>query len=269
MVRSLKNSVIVTGSHGYVGSATVELLEMSGYKVVGIDKKINKDTRNIILFFAECFKKPKSIIHLSSKKSIPESIKKPYAYYFNNILSTLSVGMASRVFNIPVVFASSAAVYTPYNPYARSKLIEETILKILCKRVVILRYFNLVGKTEKSQDKNGTNIFSIINNDPRININNSKSTRDYVNIKDVANANLLALEYAQNNKFLITDIFTGEQKTMLDVVQEYKNNGVEIIYDVLDLPDVTVLPKIDHRSDINWNPKISFSDSVASEVKYN
>lgn len=269
MVKFLKNrSIILTGSSGYVGCATKELLEKSNYKVLCIDKKIKKDTRNILRLIFLALKKPKAIVHLSSKKSIPESIKNPYSYYFNNIVSTLSVGIVSKLFRIPVVFASTAAVYEPYNPYAKSKLIEEKILKTLCSKLVILRYFNLVGKTSVAQDKNGTNIFSIINNSKSIKVNNPNSTRDYVNIIDISKANLFAIEYAQTNKFLITDIFTGSQKTMLEVIKEYKNHGINITYEVLNLPDVTVLPSIDNRNILGWKASISFSESIKSETMY-
>ena len=155
-------NVVVTGYCGYVGTATSEALEERGYKVVGFDKQDRNDTRNIFKLFFICLKKPNAIIHLSAKKSIPESIKNPMSYYLNNLLSTLVVGIISRVLSVPVVFASSAAIYNPTNPYAKSKLIEEQILNLLCKKIAVLRYFNIVGKTETVYDNESTNIFSII-----------------------------------------------------------------------------------------------------------
>ena len=268
MEKFLKTAnVILTGSLGYVGTATKELLIKDGYTVIEFDKKNGDDVRNIFKLFYVSLKKPKAIIHLSAKKSIPKSIKNPMSYYLNNLLSSFFVGIVSRVLNIPVVFASSAAVYNRTNPYAKSKLIEEKVLKFLCKRLAILRYFNLIGKTKTVRDENGTNIFSIISNNPNIKINNAESKRDYVNISDIAKANLLAMKYIQNSNFLITDIFTGEQKTMLDVVEEYKKNGSNISYNILSLPDATVLPSIDNRSSIQWSPSISFAESVKSEIE--
>jgi nucleoside-diphosphate-sugar epimerase len=176
--------------------------------------------------------------------------------------------MTSRFFNIPVVFASSAAVYNPYNPYAKSKLLEEKILKILCKKLVILRYFNIVGKSDKTKDEQGGNIFSIINKDPNIKINSISSTRDYVNVLDIAKANVLSIEYLNYNDFLLTDIFTGNQFTMIDLVNEYKANGVDIVYTVLNLPDLTVLPQIDNRDLLGWLPSHTFSDGVKSEITF-
>ena len=262
----MSSKVLVTGSCGYVGTATKELLQDYGYQIVEVDKKINKDTR---LIFKHV--KPKTlsfIIHLSAKKSIQDSLKNPAAYYINNLFSTFLVGLTSRLFDIPVVFASSAAVYTPYNPYAKSKLLEEKILKSLCKKLVILRYFNIVGKSDKIKDDQGGNIFSIIGKNPKININSVSSTRDYVHVLDIAKANVLSIEYLKNNNFLLTDIFTGNQFTMIDLVNEYKANGVNIEYTVLNLPDLTVLPKIDNRYLLGWFPSYTFSDGIRSEVVF-
>jgi UDP-glucose 4-epimerase len=261
-------SVVLTGSFGYVGSATKELLIKNGYNVIEFDKKNNNDTRNIFKLFCLSLKKPKAIIHLSAKKSITESVKNPILYYLNNIGSTLSVALVSKVLNIPVIFASSAAIYNPYNPYAKSKLLEEKILKILCKKLVILRYFNIVGKSDKIKDEQGGNIFSIISKNPNININSVSSTRDYVHILDIAKANVLSIEYLKDNDFLLTDIFTGNQFTMIDLVNEYKANGVTITYTVLNLPDLTVLSEIDNRDLLGWFPSYTFSDGVKSEVNF-
>lgn len=260
--------VIVTGSSGYVGTATKELLTKNGYSVLEFDKKNGKDTRNIFKLFYVSLKKPKAIIHLSAKKSIPESIKNPTSYYLNNLLSSLLVGVVSRALNIPVVFASSAAVYNPTNPYAKSKLIEEKVLGFLCKRLAVLRYFNIVGKTKTIYDDESTNIFSIIARAQVININSLSSTRDYVHILDIAKANVLAMEYLQNNKSLTTDIFTGIQKTMLDIIQEYKGNGYTVNYKVLDRLDTSIYPSLDHRDRIGWSPDYTFSQAIESEVRF-
>jgi len=261
-------NIVLTGSFGYVGSATKQLLIKNGYNVIEFDKKNNNDTRNIFKLFCLSLKKPKAIIHLSAKKSITESVKNPILYYLNNIGSTLSVALVSKVLNIPVVFASSAAVYNPYNPYANSKLIEEKILRVFCKKVVILRYFNIVGKSKGVEDKQGGNIFSIINKNPNIKINNIQSTRDYVHVLDIAKANVLSIEYLKDNDFLLTDIFTGNQFTMIDLVNEYRANGFTISYTVLNLPDLTVLPEIDNRDLLGWFPSYTFSDGVKSEINF-
>ena len=256
--------IVITGSRGYIGTATRELLEKDGYEILEIDKKIGRDTRYIYSYLTE---KPICIIHLSAKKSIPESIKKPFAYYLNNLLSTIAVGIVSRVFNIPVVFSSSAAVYKPQSPYAKGKIWEERCLRLLCPKLAVLRYFNVVGKTETIKDDDSTNVFAVIGRESKININNPTSTRDYVHVMDIARSNIKAMEYLQTNNRIFTDIFTGKQRTMFHVVQEYDKLGHKIEYKVLDIPDVSISPVLDNRSELGWKPKYTFSQAVRSEIR--
>ncbi len=266
MVRSMTTAkVVLTGSRGYVGTATKELLENSGYEVIEIDKKIGRDTK--YLFFYLIGNKPTCIIHLSALKSIPESKKKPWLYYFNNILSTLSVAIVARVSSIPVVFAGSAAFYTPDSAYARSKIIEEKILGLICPSVAVLRYFNIVGKTPTVNDYGSTNLFEIIRRNPKININNIKSTRDYVHVLDIARANVMAMEHLQTKGSFTTDIFTGESRTLADVMEEYKINGLTIDYTVLGLEDADTIPTLDNRAIFGWKPIYTFKQAIQSEIR--
>jgi UDP-glucose 4-epimerase len=266
MVRFLTTAkVVLTGSHGYVGTATKELLETSGYEVIEIDKKIGRNT--FYLFSYLVGNKPICIIHLSAKKSIPESKKKPWLYYFNNILSSLSVAIVSRIWSIPVVFASSAAVYSPSSAYANGKIWEERLLRLICPSVAILRYFNIVGKTPTVNDYGSTNIFEIIRRDPEININSITSTRDYVHVLDIARANVMAMEHLQTKGSFTTDIFTGESRTLADVIEEYKINGYEIKYTILGLKDNDTIPTLDNRSLFGWAPKYTFKQAIQSEIK--
>jgi UDP-glucose 4-epimerase len=267
LIISTSSKVIVTGSRGYVGTATRELLEDLGYEVIEIDKKIGRNTMHIFNYIG--IEKPIGIIHLSAKKSIPESKKKPWAYYYNNILSTFFTAIVAKVFSIPVVFASSAAVYSPYNAYAKAKIWEERLLGLIQPHRAVLRYFNIVGRTDTIQDIGSTNIFSIIGRQPKIVINSTTSTRDYVHVLDIARANVLAMEYLQNNKYLITDIFTGESRTMLDVVAEYKENNHHIEYTILDIHDISTIPVLDNRNILGWMPKYTFKQAIKSEVRSN
>jgi len=263
----MSSKVVLTGSRGYVGTATRELLEDSGYEVIEVDKKIG---RNTIYLFSYLFgQDPVAIIHLSALKSIPESKKKPWAYYFNNLLSTLSTAIVARVSSIPVVFASSAAVYNGPNAYARSKRMEEKLLGLICPAVAVLRYFNIVGRTQTVQDIGSTNLFSIIGRNPKIEINSITSTRDYVHVLDIARANVMAMEYVKNNGSLTTDIFTGESRTLMDVVNEYKENGFAIEYTVLGIQDMSTIPVLDNRDILGWKPKYTFEQAIQSEIRSN
>ncbi|MGQ0827002.1 MAG: UDP-glucose 4-epimerase GalE [Bacteroidota bacterium] len=164
-----KNTILVTGGAGYIGSHTIiELLETTNFNVVSIDdfsnstiqtfdrikkttgKKItnyeidlcDKNTTEKIL---ENEKNIIGIIHFAAFKSVPESVSNPYKYYHNNINSLLNILECCLKFNIPnFIFSSSCSVYgnidqlpvketSPLgkaeSPYAYTKQVGEEIIK--------------------------------------------------------------------------------------------------------------------------------------------
>jgi UDP-glucose 4-epimerase len=267
------SNVFITGGQGYIGTATAELFSSYNINSISIDKKNKHSCFNIYktikLFIRH---KPNAIIHLSAYKSIGESNKKPLKYYFNNVLSTLIMSIFSFMFRCPLVFASSAAVYNPNNPYAKAKLIEEKIIKLLCSRNVILRYFNIGGKTEKALDTSGGNIFSVIekkiNSKETLIINNPFSTRDYTHVFDIASINLKAYLYLKSGKkSMTTDVYSGKQYTILDLIKIYKRNKIEIKYELLENTiNDTIYPCLYNVKDLDWYPTKTISDIIKSEI---
>jgi UDP-glucose 4-epimerase len=263
-------AVLVTGGLGYIGKATAKVLEEQGYVPILTDKKVGVSTENIFKLGSLIYTiKPIGIIHLSAKKSIGESKKRPLVYYWNNISSTISVFILCKLFNLPAVFASSAAVYEPTNPYAKSKLIEERIISRI-KSSVILRYFNVGGKAEGVEDETGQNIFAILNKthqEQRVfTINSPTTTRDYTHVLDIAKANVCALEYSlTSTQPLLTDVFSGKQHSVLEVIEAYRKNGLEIKCAVREAQDKTIYPFINNLHKLNWTPTYSFLDIVCSE----
>jgi nucleoside-diphosphate-sugar epimerase len=133
--------------------------------------------------------------------------------------------------------------------------------------VAVLRYFNIVGRTSTVKDIGSTNLFSIISRNPKITINSISSTRDYVHVLDIARANVMAMEHLQSNGSFTTDIFTGEARTLIDVMKEYKVNGLTVDYTVLGLDDASTIPTLDNRAIFGWKPKYTFKQAIKSEIK--
>lgn len=269
------SGVVITGGQGYIGTATVELFSSYNIDTFIIDKK-NKHScfniyKNIKLFIIN---KPDAVIHLSAYKSIGESKAKPFKYYFNNVLSTFIISVFSFIFRVPVVFASSAAVYNPDNAYAKSKLLEEKIINALCSNNVILRYFNIGGKTEKASDTTGSNIFSIIQNKvankETLTVNSIYSTRDYTHVVDIANINFKSYIHLLDNKSsVITDVYSGNQYTLIDLIKIYKRNNVDIKYVTFEnYTNDTIYPKLYNIKELNWSATKTISDIIISEITY-
>ena len=179
--------ILITGGTGYIGSHTVVELMAADHDVFIIDNLCNSkasvlerieriagrrpgfaqiDVRDRAalrkLFSAHRFD---AVIHFAGLKAVGESVKKPLMYYDNNVAG--SVGLFECMLEAGVktiVFSSSATVYgepaavpirenfplTASNPYGRTKLMIEEILRDMAKtdsasRIALLRYFNPVG----------------------------------------------------------------------------------------------------------------------------
>jgi hypothetical protein len=76
----------------------------------------------------------------------------------------------------------------------------------------------------------------------------------------------MAMEHLQTKGSFTTDIFTGESRTLADVMEEYKINGLTIDYTVLGLEDADTIPQLDNRAAFNWAPKYTFKEAIQSEI---
>ncbi len=202
-----------------------------------------------------------AVLHFAGLKAVGESVAEPLRYYDNNVHGSqvlLQACANSGVFN--VVFSSSATVYgnpakmpisegcpvgQPTNPYGRSKLIVEDMLRDLAAseprwRIAILRYFNPVGAHESGQigeDPNGipNNLLpyiagvavnklaelSIFGNDYPT--TDGTGVRDYIHVMDLAEGHLSALEALQTRTGAhVWNLGTGQGYTVLEIVRAFE-----------------------------------------------
>lgn len=164
-----KETILVTGGAGYIGSHTiVALLDLTDYNVVSADNYSNSSAstydrieqvtgkriafldadlsrkENVERVFA-AFPQITGIIHFAAFKSVPESVAHPEMYYRNNLDSLNNVIETGKRYNLKnVIFSSSCSVYgnidqlpvketTPLSkaesPYAETKLLGEQIME--------------------------------------------------------------------------------------------------------------------------------------------
>ena len=131
----MKQTILVTGGTGFIGShTTVELIE-AGYKVVIVDNLSNSkievldgiekitgvrpafeqvDLRDFAATEAVFAKYPdiEGIIHFAASKAVGESVQKPLLYYRNNIVSPVNLLELMPKYNVKgIIFSSSCTVY--------------------------------------------------------------------------------------------------------------------------------------------------------------
>jgi UDP-glucose 4-epimerase len=255
---------LVTGGAGFIGSHIVDALVNGGHEVAVLDNLSSGHKKNLasvlsrIEFIegdirdpATCLKAAEGcggIFHEAALVSVPDSINRPRDNHDINITGTLNVLEAARQQGVKrVAFASSAAVYgdspelpkredmlpEPKSPYALAKLTGEYYLKVYAEcfglETVALRYFNVFGlRQDPSSMYSGViSIFSerIKNGLPITVYGDGGQTRDFVNVADVVQANLLAMgadlkSKAQSLKtsFEALNVATGHQTSLLDLV---------------------------------------------------
>ncbi|MBF0259309.1 MAG: UDP-glucose 4-epimerase GalE [Desulfamplus sp.] len=201
-----------------------------------------------------------AVIHFAGLKAVGESVAIPLEYYSNNITGTLTLLEVMKEYGVKnLVFSSSATVYgdpqtlpikesfplSVTNPYGRTKLIIEEILKDLHAsdpswNIALLRYFNPVGAHESGSI--GEDPFGIPNNLfpyiaqvavgrlPFLNIfgddyNTPDGTgvRDFIHVSDLASGHLKALpKLFTNPGVVIYNLGTGRGHSVMELVRAFE-----------------------------------------------
>jgi UDP-glucose 4-epimerase len=286
-------AVLVTGGAGYIGSHTcVKLLE-AGYEIIVLDNLSNskpeavkriagiagKDfefVRGDMLdreLLENIFSKSviDSVIHFAGLKAVGESVRFPLKYYYNNIAGSLTLFETMKKFGVKdIVFSSSATVYGvtdkmpiredaptgPVNPYGRTKLIIEEILRDIYVsdnewNIILLRYFNPVGAHGSGligEDPDGipNNLVPYIS---QVAVGKLKElsifggdyptpdgtgVRDYIHVEDLADGHLKALEKIRENPGVaVYNLGTGRGTSVLEMVRAFSQaSGRDIPYKV-------------------------------------
>lgn len=224
--------ILVTGAAGFIGSNLTDELLKIGVDVIGIDNLFNGIMENLkealknpnFSFHKVDIRDEKKILdickdidiiyHEAAFVSVPESIKDPIKCNDININGTLNLLECGRKLDIDaLVFASSGAVYgetdllpmkeknvaLPLSPYGASKLACEHYLhsyfKIYGLNTIALRYLNVYGPRQIISPYSGVIakwIGRINRNEDLIIYGDGEQLRDFIYIKDVIEANLLA-----------------------------------------------------------------------------
>lgn len=223
--------MLITGGAGFIGSNLAEELLEKGHAVKILDNFTTGRKENIDAIrgrievingnvkelddVKKAVENIDYVFHLAALVSVPMSIKNPLLTEEVNTIGTLNVLKASRDSGVNrVVYASSCAVYgdiqdipikedtqkEPLSPYALTKLSAEGGCRLFSKlyglETVCLRYFNVYGP---KQDPNSQYaaviprfIESMLQNGQPVIFGDGEQTRDFVFVRDVIQANMLA-----------------------------------------------------------------------------
>ncbi|MDR2794490.1 MAG: UDP-glucose 4-epimerase GalE [Holosporaceae bacterium] len=249
------------------------------------------------------------VLHFAAHIQVEESTQNPQKYYINNVCGSMNLLGAMLANSVDkIVFSSTAAIYgepesvpidenhrlAPINPYGWSKFIVEKILNdyeaAYGLKSVSLRYFNVagadrhtrIGEWHEPETHLIPNILAAINNQERIfqiygdNFNTRDGTclRDYVNVEDLADAHVFAMQYLLDGG--TSDCFnigTDEGytvKEVLDACEKITQKKIEKIIVKRRAGDSAMLVADSQkaRKILNWKPKRSLEDSISSAYKW-
>ena len=219
---------IVTGGAGFIGSHIVEKLKALDHMVVVIDNEYSdndnfhwrKDTLNVNIDITD-YKALKQactgadyIFHLAAEARIGPAIENPVNALNINTIGTCNVLQCAREVGAKkVLYSSTSSGYglndAPnvetqpddcLNPYSVSKIAGEKLCKMYTDlyglNTIIFRYFNVFGERapRKGQYAPVTGIFlrQKAAGEPLTIVGDGEQRRDYIYVKDVANANVMA-----------------------------------------------------------------------------
>ncbi len=245
--------VLITGGAGFIGSHIADAYIAAGHEVLALDSLwehgggrranlpekaafVHMDIRdeNVARIFAEF--QPDVVSHHAAQHSVAISAREPRYDADVNVIGMLNVLEAAVKTGVKkVIFASSAATYgnpervpvvesspqRPVSPYGITKMVTEHYLRFYRAEkgldFTALRYGNVYGPR---QDPNGeAGVIAIFigrflkHEGVRIDWD-GEQTRDYVYVKDVARANLAALERGSGECFVIG---TGARTSVNDI----------------------------------------------------
>ena len=237
---SEKMKYVVTGGAGFIGSHLTQELVDQGEEVTVIDdlstgnqqrlKNISDKIRIVkgdirdLEFLKKEFKGVDFVLHQAALISVPESIEKKELYKEVNVTGTGNVLEAARTNKVKrVIFSSSAAVYgdteslpvkestelKPLSPYAEFKIKGEQMCAEYYQKhglkTIVLRYFNVFGPGQDPESEYAVVIplfiKKVLENKSPIIYGDGDQTRDFIYIRNIVHANMLALKTDNQEAF--------------------------------------------------------------------
>jgi UDP-glucose 4-epimerase len=295
------NKVLVTGGCGFIGSNLVDALIEKDYEVNVMDnlssesevfyhnEKANYYHSDITNFESvlEAMKDCEIVFHLAAESRIGTSLENPAKSCHVNFVGTCNILQAARQIGVKsVVYSSSSACYglsnslpqketdkiDNLNPYSVSKYAAEDLCKMYHNlwglNTVSLRYFNVYGERMPSKGQYapvvGVFLRQKSQNQPLTVVGDGLQSRDFVYVKDVVSANILAssTEHCYGN---IYNIGSGKSYTVLEIAKSISTNYIHIDQ----RPGESRHTKSDYsrfHADSGWSPKTELSKWIESQL---
>lgn len=258
---------LVTGGAGFIGSNLVDKLVTLDWEVVVIDNESaecnekfywNDKASNHKLDICDyentrnLYDGVDYVFHLAAESRLQPAIKNPINAVTKNAVGTCTVLQCSREAGVKkVVYSSTSSAYglNKYpnyetdpndclNPYSVSKVAGEELCTLYTKlyglKTIILRYFNVYGERSPTTGQYAPVIGIFLRQknagEPLTIVGDGKQRRDFVHVRDVANANIMsALANLEEECYgQVYNIGNGENISILEIAQMISDNYIHI-----------------------------------------
>ncbi len=304
----MKNKkILITGGLGFIGSHLVERLNQDNDVVIIDDQSTGKienikdlDFSRIDTNFGDIttieldkiFEGVDYVYHMAAATSVTQSIIDPIKTNNVNIGGILRILEASRKCEAKkVIFSSSSAVYgepetipidektmiNPLSPYAVSKATGELYCNVFKEiydlSTISLRYFNVFGPR---QDPNSPYaavipifIDKLINNERPVIYGDGEQTRDFVDVKQVVDANILA---GKSDKTGIFNIGLGQSTSinqLFEMIREFLGKEIDPIYEEERAGEIKhSVANIAKAKSIGYEPTLDFKSQLIETSRW-
>ena len=318
----MKLKVLVCGGAGYIGSHMAKMLNRHGDEVVVFDNLSTGHEHAVkwgTLVQGDLLNKRDleslfnnhefdAVMHFSARSLVGESMVNPAIYYENNVVGTFNLLEQMRSVNVDkFIFSSSAAIFgnpvtekideahpkEPINPYGRTKLMVEQMLKDYFDayglKSVSLRYFNAAGADPEGELREEhdpethliPNILKSVINETSSKLKifgddyetpDGTCIRDYVHVNDLCEAHLSALQYLHNHEGNFAfNLGNGSGFSVMEVVNAASRIvGSPIDYCITERregdPAVLVSDSSLAKQELGWEPQYPDIENIIASA---
>jgi UDP-glucose 4-epimerase len=299
--------VAVTGGLGFIGSHLVEDLCQKN-EVVVVDNESNGSIKNIAQLELEnisldlgditeidlekTFEDCDYVFHHAAMASVPASVADPLKCNLVNVTGTLRVLLAARDTNVKkVVFASSSAVYgdntdfplledapvKSISPYALSKATGEMYCQLFTDiydlSTVSLRYFNVFGPRQDPNSQYAAVIphfiDAILKDKNPVIFGDGEQSRDFIYVKQVVKANLLACQSKVTGSFNIANGKSTSINELVKIINEVTSKHIDPLHHKSRPGDIKhSLADTTKAKSFGFNPPEKFIDDLKETVEW-
>jgi len=295
---------IVTGGAGFIGSHLVDFLIKEDIDVTVIDnfssgriENLNHVKNKIELIESDIsinkdwkkyFKNVDWVFHLAALADIVPSIQEPDSYFRANVDGTFNVLQSSKKYGVKrFIYIASSSCYgipdkyptpetaeiKPNYPYALTKRLGEELVmhwsNVYCLPALSLRFFNVFGPRSRTSGTYGA-VFGVflgqkLAKKPYTVVGDGEQTRDFTFVTDIVRAIISAVKSDQIGK--IYNVGSGTTVSINHLVELLGGEKIYIPKRPGE-PDSTFADITKIRSEIGWEPKVSFEEGVREILKH-